>query len=347
MYITMDKKEISIILTEKLGKKVTVIEILLIDSGHHSEGYKIVTQEGNSYFVKKIKSYDIGFEFPERKISSYLVSHSMLKRADIAPKTIGVVIKNTGMEFLPEIKESTEIYHFQEYAGEGRKYIDMLDDKVHKKRIDDSDKREIDLIIDFIVKIHKIKHHSKDKEQLKSIYNDCLRNVIGNPEYLLMLLHSIPDNNPILCPQNQGEFMALMLENMHFFKDRSERLVALHGDFWGANVFFRKDGSFFVIDYSRMPWGDAGFDIGFWMSQYLLKYHQGNKIYFKELGNYFLNEYIRKTKDKEITQTMVYSLGLIAAMYASPIWVSGIEEKVRISFFNHICGMLKKKDFYW
>lgn len=344
----MDKKEISDMLTKTLGKKTIVKDLILVGSGYHSDGYKVITEDGKSYFIKRIKSHDLGFEFPERKIMSLLVSHSMLKRSDIPPQSLGIAVKNEEIEFLPEITEATEIYHVQEYGGEGKSYLEMLKEKQNKKEVDKADKEEVDKIVDFIVQIHKNKHPTKDVKRSTAVYNDCLRSVIGNPEYLLQLLHEIPEDNPLLSPKKQqGEFLSLMLENMHHFKDEPDRLVALHGDFWGANVFFRKDGSMFVIDYSRMPWGDAGFDIGFWMSGYLLGYHLGNKNYFKKLGNYFLEKYIEKTKDKDVRKTMVHSLGLVSAMYASPVWVPGIDPQVRKSFFEHILGMLKKKEFYW
>jgi len=344
----MDKEEVSEVLTKKLGKKIVIKELELVGSGYHSDGYKATTEEGVSYFVKKITSTDLGFQFPERKVMSLLVSHSMMEKANIEPKTIGVVIKNREVEVLPEITDSTEVYHIQEYGGEGKSYIDMLEEKEGKKEVDQEDKEEIDKIVNFIAEIHKMKHPSKDKERLRALYNDCLRNVIGNPEYLLLLLNEIPESSPVLSPKKeQGEFIALMLENLHYFKNRPDRLVALQGDFWGANVFFRKDKSMFVIDYSRMPWGDAGFDIGIWMSQYVVRSHKGNKEYFINLGKYFLEKYIEKTGDKEIKKTIVYSLGLVSAMYASPVWVPGFEDSVRRTFFDHVQEMLKRKEFFW
>lgn len=343
----MDKKEASEIISKKFGKKIDVERVELVGSGYHSNGYKISASNGEAYFIKKIKSFDMGFEFPERKIMSLLIGHSMAQRANIAPKSIGVAVKNKEIEFIPEINENTEIYQIQEYGGEGKSYVSLLEEKKNKSRLDSADKEEINKIIEFIVKIHTIKHPSKDKARLTAVYNDCLRSVIGNPEYLLQLLHAIPEDSLLLKPSEQGKFVALMIENMHYFKGRPERLVALHGDFWGANVFFKKDGKIFVIDYSRMPWGDAGFDIGLWMSQYLFRSHCGNKNYFKELGNYFLDSYMEKTGDKEVKKTMIYSLGLVAAMYASPIWIPGVDSKIRESFFNHVCEILKKKEFFW
>lgn len=342
----MNKEEISKILSEKLRRKVVVKEIIPCGAGYHSDGYKLVTEKGPAYFVKKVKSEDMGFEFPERKIASLLTSHSMARRKNIPPSSICIAVKNKEMETLPEITESIEIYAFQEFGGEGESYLEMLEKKNPKEELSVEDKEEIEKIVDFIVQIHKIKHPSQDTKKLSAVYNDCLRSVIGHPEYLLLLLHNMPEDS-ILNKKNQGKFMSLMLENMHYFKDKYERLTALHGDFWGANVFFKKDGSIFVIDYSRMPWGDPGFDIGFWMSQYLFQYHLTKSDYFRKLGDYFLREYIGRTGDKEIVRTMVYSLGLVSAMYASSKLLPGIETKVRKSFFNHICKMLEIKKFFW
>ncbi len=344
----MGKKELSKLLGEKLHKDIIIEEISLVGSGYHSDGYKVITKDGEKYFLKRIKSEDMGFEFPERKVTSLLVSHSMLSRHNYFPNSIGVAIKNGNrVEFLPDIKESTEVYQIQEYGGEGISYSEMLDRKSNKTQIDEEDKKEIEKVIDFIVPIHKTKPASKSKEKLNAMYNDYLRSVIGHPEYLLLLLQRVPDDSPVLKPKEQGKLVTLMLDNMHYFKNRSERLSAIHGDFWGANVFFRGDNSVFAIDYSRMPWGDPGFDVGIWMSQYMIKYHMSKSKYFKDLGNYFLEQYIDKTEDKGVINTMVYGLGVVSVIYSHPQSTPGIEAGARMSFYNHVCRMLEKKEFSW
>lgn len=343
----MDKEVLSALLSEKLGKRIKIKEMILVGSGYHSNGYKVITESGEIYFLKQIKSHDLGFEFPERKVSSLLVSHSMANRTDLHPKSFGVILHNEKMEFLPVLNEDTRIYQIQEYGGEGKSYLKILEEKKDKKEIDQKDREEIKKIVDYISKVHSIKHPSKDEARLKAIYNDNLRNVIGHQEYMLMLFHSIPSENPLLPPKKQGEFLSLMLENMHYLKDRIERLRALHGDFWGANVFFKDDGNIFVIDYSRMPWGEPGFDIGFWISQYILNYYKHNNKYFIELGRLFLEKYVQKTGDKEISNNSIYSLGLISVMYSSQTWVPGIADKVRKEFYDYVVQMLKSKKFSW
>ena len=74
----ISKEELSKLLTTKLGKSTTVTEITTAGSGFHSDGYKVTTDNGECYFLKKVKSEDMGYEFPERKLMSLLVSHSML-----------------------------------------------------------------------------------------------------------------------------------------------------------------------------------------------------------------------------------------------------------------------------
>jgi hypothetical protein len=341
------KKELSMILSKRSGKMVTVKEIEQVGSGYHSDGYRVVTSDGEKYFIKRARAEDIGFEFPERKVMSLLVSHSMAKRAKMMPGSLGVIIKNESIDFVPEISESSEIYHLQEYGGEGKSYSSMLSERLKRKTMTGSDKEEIDKVLDFITVLHAKRHPSTDQKKLNSVYNDAMRAIIGHPERLLEVLQTVPDDSPLLGPRQQGEFITLMLENMHHSKNRHDRVSALHGDFWGANVFFRPDGSLFVIDYSRTPWGEPGHDVGIWMSQYLFYYYLSEKNkYFCQLGNYFLDGYIKRTRDKEVMNTLVYTIGLVAAIYASPGF-KGLDQKVRNELYGHVIKMLRKKKFFW
>ena len=271
----------------------------------------------------------------------------MMKRAGVHPSSVGVILENTEMEFIPPLDESTQIYNLQEFGGRGKSYWDMLASKAKKKKVDKEDIEELKKIIDFIAKIHKIKHPSKDKKQLTAVYNDSLRAVIGHPEYLLMFLHDIPDDYPVLPPSKQGKFVALMIENMHYFKNHPERLTALHGDFWGANLFFKKDGGIYAVDYSRMPWGDPAFDVGFWASQYIFRWHLTRNDYYKELCEKFLEMYIEETGDKEIRNSIIYSLGLVVVIYVSPKFIKDLDIDVRKRYYDHVVKMLKKEEFFW
>ena len=110
-----------------------------------------------------------------------------------------------------------------------------------------------------------------------------------------MLLHDFTDSHPFLPPKRHPEFVGRMLNLIHAGKDRPDRLRASYSDFWGANFFFRADGPVWVIDYSRIPWGDPATDSGWWLAQYLWFYHETKNSYFRDLGERFLALYERET----------------------------------------------------
>jgi thiamine kinase-like enzyme len=343
------KLELEKVLSEKLGKQIKINSVEHIGSGYHSDGFHLSCDGGEEFFLKKHKSFDMGFEFPERKIASLLVSHFMANRinSDKHPKSIGVLVRNDNMEFLPTVNDNTEIYNIQTFGGKGKNYSEILAEKTTKTQIDSKDKSEIGAVVKYLAELHKMRHPSGNVKQLCAVYNDFLRNVIGHQEYMLMLLHGMSENDVVLSPREQGSFVGLMLENMHYFKDRIDRLRAIHGDFWGANVFFSDNGEMFVIDHSRMPWGDPAFDVGFWLSQYVIKYHETSSDYFVELGNYFLERYKKEIGDLEIGRVVPYILGLIAAIYASSKIVPDMKDEVRKALFEHVVEMLRKKEFFW
>jgi len=342
----MEKVKAEKLLSTALKKQVRVKEIRLIGSGYHSDGYKITTSDNKHYFIKQVKSHDLGFEFPGRKLSSLALSHSMNTRVKAFPRSIGVIAENKELESIPEITDDTVFYNIQEYGGDGKNYLQIIEERKTRKHMGKDDIDELKQVVDFIVKIHKIKHPSKDKKQLNAVYNDYLRNVIGHQEYTLQLLHAFPKDAPILSPKQQADYMGLLLEQMHYWKDRSDRMTALHGDFWAANAILSGKKIYFV-DYSRMPWGDPAMDIGFWTSLYVFMWHNTKNDYYKELNDKFLELYIDKTGDKEILKAISYPFGLVGIMYVHPTWVPGILPEVRKSFYEHVVAILKRKEFFW
>jgi hypothetical protein len=60
-----------------------------------------------------------------------------------------------------------------------------------------------------------------------------------------------------------------------------------------------------------------------------------------------MRQYLEKTQDYDIFPAVVYSLGLISVMYASPKIVPNLGDKIRESIYNHAILMLKQKRFFW
>ena len=338
---------VSSFLSQKLNEPVNILRVEKIGGGYHSDGFKVISDKGKVFFLKKLKSKDLGFEIPERRVSSLLIGHGMAKRAGKRPLPIGVILVNDNeSSFIPDINEETEIYQIQEFE-EGVDYWSKIKDKENKKELDEQDIDELNKIIDFISSVHSVKYLSKDLERLKSIYNDSLRAVLGNSELTLMLLHDFKEDHEFFPRSLQKEYLGLMYDVMHKWKDRFERLCALHGDFWGANLFFRKDGSLWVIDYSRIPWGDPGVDIGWWVSQYWVRYQITNNNYFKDLGEMFLKLYEKKTGDKEIRNSLCISLGLLALVNITPRFYPDLDKKIGKKIIEKMIICLKEGELKW
>ncbi len=346
---SIDVKKISRLLSEKLGRQVDLHTIERSASGFHSDGFKLVDQQGTEFFLKKLKSHHGGFEFPERRVTSLLVSDSMARRAGASPLPIGVIIaSNEDAHFMHDLNDEHNIFHIQEFQAASESYLEILERKSKKSTLDNDDRDEIGKIVEFLSRIHAIKHPSTDPRVREVVYSDGIRSVITHPELTYALLQDFPDDHPHLSIEEQKRYLGLMWENVRSWRGRSDRLTALHGDFWGANVFFKHDGSLFVIDYSRIPWGDPGIDVGWWVSQYLWRYHKTGNIYFRYLGEEFFRQYIEKTGDKEIRKAVGLAMGFLGIVNIYPnFFPKGLDHDLGTRFISAVRQTLESKEFCW
>jgi len=179
----IDLDVIADVVSKRMARRVVFTSIEKIGSGYHSDGFRLTTDDGRFFFLKYIKSHDLGFEFPERQIASLLASNGMGRRAGNIPASVGVIVLNgTDAAILPDVTEETRVFHLQEFGGTGTSYSSLLEKNLEKKAVDDEDRSQIASIADALVKIHSVRHPSKDDRQCVAVYNDGLRSVIGNPD---------------------------------------------------------------------------------------------------------------------------------------------------------------------
>jgi len=344
----IDLEKISRLMSQKLEQNILIEKIEKIGSGYHSDGFRLTARGGKAFFLKRVKSHDLGFEIPERKVFSLMVSHSMQVRAGREPQAVGLILDNNYKSVLiPEVGEQTAIYHIQEFEPAGPSYWSLMQSRKNKIAADKQDTDELNGIVDYIWRIHKIKYPSRDIARLNSVYNDGIRSVLIHPELTIMMLHDFSESHPILPPKKQKDYIGLMLDLIHKWRGRHDRLSALHGDFWGGNLFFRTDGTIWVIDYSRIPWGDPGIDIGWWISQYLWLYCETGNNYFRELGEKFFEKYEQKSGDKEIRQAAALSIGFCCVVNLSPKFYPNLNLEAGKKFFKNVLEILRGGEFVW
>ena len=232
----------------------------------------------------------------------------------------------------------------------GTSYSDLLSKNLTKEKVDDEDRAQLEAIADELIKIHSARYPAiavQDKARVDAAYADGIRSMLTNPELSVMVLSEFPSDYKVLDLEGQKEMISLMYETIKRWMGRSDRLASLHGDFWGANIFFREDKSIFIIDFSRIPWGDPSIDAGWFISQYLWYYHLTGNKYFKELTETWLDIYEKKSGDKEVRKAITLVLGWSGIVQIYPRWFPDINVEVGIKFINHVKDILKKGEFFW
>lgn len=336
------------LLSEKFNKQIIISGVEKIGGGYHSDAFKLSTSDGEFYFLKRVRSHDLGFEFLERHVMSLITSDVMGKRVKNNPSSIGVIIQGEENQIIfPEITEKTKIYHLQDFGGEAKSYSSIIAKNIDKKFVDKEDEKLLNAIADELLKIHSVKHPSNDQNKLKAIYGDGLRSVLTNPELSIMVLSEFPNDYKILDLNGQKEIISLMFENIKTCMNRFDRLTALHGDFWGTNIFFRDNGSLFVIDFSRIPWGDPGIDVGWFIVEYIWYYHATGNPYFKDMIETWLEIYEKKSGDSEIRRFIPLVIGWIGIVRIYPRWFPDLDVEIATRFINHVKKILKNKEFVW
>lgn len=342
----LDLNEWSKRLTKQLGYNINIVKINDYLDGYQSKSYILTDTSNKKFFAKQIKHNVRGFEYPAKEISSLMTSGFMQDNTKLSPRNLGLFIsKNSELVGLPTITTQDEIYQLQEFAGEGKSYFDIFLSNLNKKSIDDSDIEHLDKIIDIISNIHQVKPDPNLDYSL--LYKDGLRSLLTNSEITTSLLSDFDYDHTILNMDSQKEYLGDFWELIRHFDNNSNRVCALHGDFWGGNLFFGENNNPWIIDFSRIPWGDAGIDIGWWFGQYLWFYYETKNPYIKKLGNLFLKKYILKSKDKKIRETMSLGLAVAGIIYISPKIHPNLDLKVANPFWNHIKETIKNKKFDW
>ncbi len=349
----MDRKELhklSETLSKEWGREVVLVSAEQRTGGFLSDAFLLTSQKGEKFFLKRVKKNgEAGFELPERYLFSHAVSHGMGRRATLSPVPLGVIVsRKDEMTVLPEIDEQTSLYHLQEFSPhESISYWSLLQERRAKKKMDEQDKKEIEEIVDLLSIIHATPLPSKNVKILKTLYNDSVHTLLAYPGFFFTFLADYTDTHHLLPRKKHAYYIGLILKIFYKCHDHYKRLRPLHGDFWGTNIYFKKDGGAIAVDFSRIPYGDAGIDLGFFVIQFLWFYHETKNEYFRELGESFIERYKQKTGDKRVREFLCLPFGLLALLYLNPRFHPDNDPKVEKRFFGAVIKSLKRQTLVW
>lgn len=298
------KQNIKDFYKQNLNKYIEVTDIQEIQWGFLSRAFLVIilvwTFE-EKIFLRTIKSKVWWFAYDIDRFRTFEISHEMYKNAWQEITSYGIMaIKNWGLCSNYEIWEDVDFYQIQSYR-EWTSFLNNLLTLWDKDILDNNEKDLLEKIAKKIAKLHNKKVTWNLNE--KDLYQRWLQEVIINPEITFDITSCFPSEHKHFGNNtNKYKFISKMIEvyDIQRCNINSRKLSYLHGDFWASNILIDNDNNPFFIDYSRIPYGDAGIDIGRFLWSYALaKIITGKEVYI-EAGKYFADIYIKETWDEDI-----------------------------------------------
>ncbi len=99
MFMNIDLKQISKILSYKTGRKIEITEIKQIPGGNEAESFKLTDKKGKKFFLKRVKQKAHGKFKVEQNMHWFLISNSMMDRSSVSSNGLGIFIQKKRRDF--------------------------------------------------------------------------------------------------------------------------------------------------------------------------------------------------------------------------------------------------------
>ncbi|TRO61068.1 hypothetical protein E2P64_01620 [Candidatus Bathyarchaeota archaeon] len=348
----IDSKEIEVYLGTLFGGSTKLISIEKIGEGFHNAGFLIILTISNQIkrIVMRVVRGDTGWghDYLSDHSSVLLLQHSLLRSApvgtcsesfDVAALTSDGTIKSIG--------DSIEFLHFVDEIPESESspYSNDLFKIAEKQSLSDKDRLRAGVIAEYLAKLHS------QKNQNPNLYARHIRDLIGHGEMLMGVIDTYPPTIDLDFTSIE-ELEKVEVETVRWrnrIKYSSERCSRIHGDVHPfGNLRFKDDNSILALDMSREKFGEPADDVAGLSINYLffsIWKHGKLTPHFEKLFRIFLDEYINKTKDKDILRYMPPFYAFRGTVIAHPLYYPDLETFKRRKIFNFILNVINDKEF--
>ena len=348
MGVAIPKKAVKGFLEKRLKKPVQLVEYKKLGSGWHGIGYKIrfktkSSKKTHTVILREISPEGFSHDFHSDRAAVFILQHSL---SETLPKHIkSYDVGGIAGEKVVSLGECKEFFQIVEVA-EGRDYFSELDDILKRGYLTKEDKRKTLMLSNYLVSLYKKQFKGK-KSKSNSIYLRHTRDCVGNGEMLMGVIDTYPRKLSWTNEKELTEIITLAVKNREGMKDKRRKLTRIHGDYHPGNIIF-KGKNFKVLDASREIWGDPADDLtcmfGNYLRYALIQKGKWEGI-FKELGNLFWENYMKKTKDYGANISAPIFFGFRGVVMAHPFFYRQDKPAVKKKLFKFVKNVLKEKRF--
>jgi hypothetical protein len=356
------------------------IDITRIGSGVQGAGFLIdmKTKMGvRSYVIKTLFPEGLGHDYPSDRAAVFLLDLDEYRNL---PKHVKAtdVLSEMDDGSIRSIGGGKEYYLLMERA-EGEDYFHDLKLFSKKNRLDTLDRKKITSMTSYLAGIHAVKKDSP------ALYRRKLRDTVGHGECLMGVFDTYPDGiipphemsniikksiDWIIKLKLKHERLSQIHGDFHpgniWFKEVESResgvdsqnndnnpIIPLNPPLekggWGdLKEREYRDIEFILLDRSRGPWGDPADDVTALTINYIFfsiinhgdvrgAYHEGLHLFF--------DEYIRESRDEEITAVAAPFYAFRGAVVANPVFYPEVTAEQRKRIFRFILNVLDDETF--
>jgi len=316
-------------LSKRFQKRIEIKEIQDLGTGVHGHAYKAISLENESFVIKEFMDSGRNLEFSEDRLKEALLHK---RTANNTPGHVKIhdIIQFSNNQLTP-INDSDPIIVMEEALYE--EYFSDLSKISKNQKLSDNDKERIKVIAQKVAEIH---NHKEPKEH----YLRYLRDWMGM---------GILDLTNELSNFTQKEVQ----EVNHFFIDwqqllskNSDRCKRIHGELFPGTIKLGPDNEFVTYDMRRIGAGEPADDVGSVAYNFLFQSILDHKKIipcFVEATKLFLEEYIKHSKDPEITKFLPVFMAFRCLICIHPTIVPiPIETKKQLK--KMLFTLLKQKD---
>ena len=348
----IDSKEIEDYLGTLFGAPTKLISIEKIGEGFHNAGFLIILSISNQIkrIVMRVVRGDTGWghDYLSDHSSVLLLQHSLLRSAPVGTCSVSfdvAALMSDGT--IKSIGESIEFLHFVDEIPESESspYSKDLFKIAEKQSLSDNDILRARVIAEYLAKLHS------QKNQNPNLYSRHIRDLIGHGEMLMGVIDTYPPANNLDFTSIE-ELERIEIETVRWrnrIKYSSERCSRIHGDVHPfGNLRFKSDNSILALDMSREKFGEPADDVAGMSINYLffsIWKHGKLTPHFEKLFRIFLDEYINKTRDKDILRYMPPFYAFRGTVIAHPLYYPDLETFKRRKIFNFILNVINDKEF--